>query len=201
MEEKSLYFTEKSKDVLSINSKESLWAKNGHKPIIIWLTGLSSAGKTTLANYIVSHYFKEKAIISLDGDIVREGICSDLGYSEKDRRENIRRASEVAKFLFNYGNIVVCSFITPFKEQRNKIKKMFPDGSFLEVFVSCPLWLCEERDVKGLYKKVKECKIKNFTGIDSPYEVPETPDLIVETDRNTIEECAIKIINEIDRRI
>ncbi|HEY5326772.1 MAG TPA: adenylyl-sulfate kinase [Mucilaginibacter sp.] len=152
------------------------------KGIVIWFTGLSGSGKTTLANGLEQELFKSgfKTFI-LDGDNLRSGLCKDLGFSEGDRSENIRRVGEVAKLMMESGIIVLSAFVTPFEKDRNLVRKLIGENDYISVFVDCPIKVCEERDTKGLYKKAREGEIKNFTGISSPFEVPETSDLTLKT--------------------
>jgi len=168
----------------------------GHRSAIIWFTGLSGSGKSTLAHSV------EERLISLgihtyvlDGDNVRRGLNRDLGFSAEDRKENIRRIGEVAKLFVDAGIIVLSAFISPYREDRKFVRSIVEEGEFIEVYVKCPLEVCEQRDVKGLYKKAREGIIKNFTGIDDPYEEPENPEIIVETDKESLEESVNKIIN------
>jgi adenylylsulfate kinase len=146
---------------------------NKQKPCIIWFTGYSGAGKSSLA-YAVEQQLKQLGFqtSSLDGDIVRNGLCQDLSFSKQDREENIRRIGHVAHQMVDAGLIVLCAFISPFRDSRDKVRALFKEGEFIEVFVDTPLDICEQRDVKGLYKKARAGEITEFTGIDSPYEKP-----------------------------
>lgn len=175
--------------------------KFGHKSPVIWFTGLSGSGKSTLANAVESHLFDlgYKTYV-LDGDNVRMGLNKDLGFSDTDRKENIRRISEVAGLFSDSGTLTLTAFISPFKEDR-QIAREILKNNFIEVYVKSDLETCELRDPKGLYKKARLGQIKNFTGIDSPYEEPENPELIIETDKLTIEESVDKIINFLKKRI
>lgn len=149
---------------------------------IFWFTGLSGSGKTTLATAVAQTLKSEGfRVYMLDGDVLRTGLCRDLEFSEHDRKENIRRAGEVAKLFMNEGYIVLCTFISPFASERDMVKRSCPEGTFHEIYVSTPLNNCEERDPKGLYKKARKGLIPSFTGIDSPYEVPEDPELSINT--------------------
>lgn len=171
------------------------WQKrNGNKAHVVWLTGLSGAGKTTIGEKLLEELdtMNIRAVL-LDGDSLRKGLCSDLGFSDDDRSENIRRIGEVAKLFFQQGNVVICSLISPFRKDRDHVRTMFPHGSFSELFVRCPLEICIERDPKGLYKK----NIPQFTGISSPYEEPENPELIIDTDTLSIEESVQKCLQHI----
>lgn len=176
--------------ILSKLEKERLLKQRGK---VVWLTGLSGAGKTTIANHLELELYKMGFVTQiLDGDIIRSGINNNLGFSVDAREENIRRVAEVSKLFVNCGIICFNSFISPTKEIREKAKQIIGEENFIEVFVNTSLAVCEERDVKGLYKKARAGKIKNFTGIDSPYEKPENPDLILNTDNMTIEESVNK---------
>ena len=152
------------------------------KPLLIWFTGLSGSGKSTMANLLESelHATGYKTYI-LDGDNIRHGLCNDLAFTEEDRMENIRRIGEVSRLFLDSGVIVLSAFVSPFAKDREQVKQLVGPENFVEVFVDCPLEICEQRDVKGLYKKAREGKIKNFTGIDSPFEKPEKADIILKT--------------------
>jgi bifunctional enzyme CysN/CysC len=167
----------------------------GHSPAVIWLTGLSGAGKSTIANEL-EHTLNKMGIHTylLDGDNVRHGLCKDLGFSDKDRVENIRRIGEVAKLFSDAGIVVITAFISPFKNDREMVRAILPQGEFVEVFVDAPLTVCEERDPKSLYKKARKGEIKSFTGIDSPYEAPELPEIHLQTDKHTVAESVEKIL-------
>ncbi len=153
---------------------------NNHSSFVIWFTGLSGAGKSTLANGL-EQYLHERNIrcYTLDGDNIRLGINSDLDFSGEGRKENIRRVAEIAKLMLDAGIIVIASFISPFNEDREEARKIIGDKNFVEIFVDCPLEICEQRDAKGLYEKARKGLIKDFTGISSPYEKPEHPDIIL----------------------
>jgi adenylylsulfate kinase len=168
------------------------------EPRLIWLTGLSGSGKTTLALRIEHYLFHQgyKAFL-LDGDNVRMGLNKDLGFTEEDRKENLRRIGEVAKLMVDAGLVVICAFISPYKKERAAIKEIIGSGRFTEVFINCPLSICEERDVKGLYKKARQGIVPNFTGISAPYEVPAKPDVEVKTNEEAIETSVQKIIDHI----
>ncbi len=169
-------------------------ARNGHKGAVVWCTGYSGAGKTTVANGLVKTLFEEgRQVMMLDGDNVRHGLCGDLGFSDQDRSENIRRVGEAAKLFYEQGNIVVCTFISPFRADRDFVRSILPDDAFHEVYVKCDLGVCKRRDPKGLYKKAEAGEIKDFTGIDSPYEEPETPEVTVETDLQSVEDAVARI--------
>lgn len=163
--------------------------RNGHRPGVIWLTGLSGSGKSTLARRLEEHLFKQGYHnCVLDGDNVRLGLSKDLGFTVKDRKENIRRISEVAKLFVDSGMVVITAFISPYKEDRDQARKLFKEGDFLEVYLKCPIEVCEKRDVKGLYKKARNGEVKLFTGVDDIYEEPISPQLVLETNKYNIEE-------------
>ena len=167
--------------LIGLNDRELLMKQ---KSVVIWLTGLSGSGKSTLGRALEKKLLDEGYIaFLLDGDSLRNGLNKDLGFSIEDRNENIRRAGEVCKLLSNAGLIVITSFISPLRQQRDAIRAQFKKGCFVEVFVNASLVVCESRDVKGLYKKARASEIKNFTGIDSPYEQPLSPELIIESDK------------------
>jgi adenylylsulfate kinase len=177
-------------------ARESKEKRNQHKSRVLWFTGLSGSGKSTVANATekVLHDMGLQTYI-LDGDNVRMGLNKDLGFSPEDRTENIRRITEVAKLFADSGSIVLTAFISPYREDRDKAREIISDNDFIEVLVSADLSVCEARDPKGLYKKARAGEIKGFTGIDAPYEAPLKPELIVETDKNNIEACAQIVID------
>nr|WP_295971332.1 adenylyl-sulfate kinase [uncultured Bacillus sp.] len=163
--------------------------QNGHNSFVIWFTGLSGSGKSTLANAVASRLFYENVKnYVLDGDNIRHGLNKDLGFSEEDRTENIRRIGEVAKLFVDSGQVVLTAFISPFEADRQLVRDLLDEREFIEVFVKCPIDTCEQRDPKGLYTKARQGMIKDFTGIHSPYEEPTKPELIVETNIHNIEE-------------
>ncbi|GGW87121.1 adenylyl-sulfate kinase [Salegentibacter mishustinae] len=168
---------------------------NGHKSFVVWFTGLSGSGKSTLANK-VEHELFEQGIktFSLDGDNVRKGLNNNLGFSAEDRQENLRRIAEVAKLLVESGSVVIASFISPLEKDRAMIKKIIEGEDFVEVFVNTSLEECERRDVKGLYKKARAGEIKNFTGVDAPYETPENPDIEIKTEEENLEDAIKRIV-------
>jgi adenylylsulfate kinase len=171
-------------------------ALHEHKSVILWFTGLSGAGKSTLAHAVEDHLHKAGiSTFVLDGDNVRHGLCGDLGFSDEDRVENIRRVGELAKLMIEAGIITLTAFISPFKSDRNTARKLVPKGDFLEIYCHCPIETCEQRDVKGLYKKARAGEVPFFTGIDSPYEAPEQPELIVNTHEQTLNESVKTIVN------
>ena len=176
-------------------ARESKEKRNQHKSRVLWFTGLSGSGKSTVANATekILHDMGLQTYV-LDGDNVRMGLNKDLGFSHKDRTENIRRITEVANLFADSGSIILTAFISPYREDRDSAREIIGNEDFIEVFVSADLSVCEERDTKGLYKKARAGEIKGFTGIDAPYEEPINPELVVETDKNDIEACAQIII-------
>lgn len=182
-------------------NKEERQERNGHRSAILWFTGLSGAGKSTLANALEQQLFNlGKNSYVLDGDNVRHGLNKGLGFSDEDRKENIRRIGEVAKLFVDAGTIVCTAFISPFKEDRNRVRELVEDGEFIEVYVRCSLEACEERDPKGLYKKARSGEIPEFTGISSPYEEPESPEMIIDSDKQSIEQSVEMILAYLKQR-
>lgn len=175
-------------------SKQERQAKKGHKSFILWFTGLSGSGKSTLANAVETYLF-EKNIHTyvLDGDNIRHGLNRGLGFREEDRKENIRRIGEVSKLFVDSGVVTLTAFISPFKEDRELVRRLVDKEEFVEVYVKASLETCERRDPKGLYKKARSGEISNFTGIDSPYEAPLNPEVIVNTDKLTVEQGVQKV--------
>lgn len=171
-------------------------AMNGHRSVILWFTGLSGAGKSTLA-HAVEEYLHQIGCrtFTFDGDNVRHGLCSDLGFSAEDRIENIRRAGEMAKLYLEAGIITLTAFISPFRCDRERVRSLVPHGEFLEIYCRCPLQVCEQRDVKGIYKLARSGKLKEFTGISSPYEEPDKAELVVDTSNQSVEESAARVID------
>lgn len=177
-------------------TRENRVMRNSHKPGILWFTGLSGAGKTTIARKLEEKLFQQGCqVYVLDGDNIRTGLNKDLGFSANDRKENIRRIAEVAKLFVDAGMIVITAFISPYEEDRSKAKALFAEGEFTEVYIKCPFAICEQRDVKGLYKKARNKEVHHFTGIDDHYQEPQQPDIILETDIMTVDECVDMIIN------
>lgn len=167
----------------------------GQVPRVIWFTGLSGAGKSTIANAVEKAlYAKGMHSYILDGDNVRHGLSRDLGFNEADRVENIRRVGEVAKLMVDAGLIVLVAFISPFRADRRMVRKLFSPGEFIEVYVSTPLEICEKRDSKGLYSLARQGKVSHFTGISSPYEPPEAPELTLNTHELRIEDCVAQVL-------
>jgi adenylylsulfate kinase len=169
---------------------------NDHKSLVIWITGLSGSGKSTLAHSVEEelHNLGCRTYV-LDGDNVRHGLSSNLTFSDDDRKENIRRIGEAAKLMMEAGVIAMTAFISPFKEDRNIARQLLPHGDFIEIYCKASLEVCESRDVKGLYKLARAGKIKNYTGIDSPYEVPSNPELVIDTESESLEESVAKVID------
>lgn len=162
---------------------------NGHRSVIIWFTGLSGAGKSTLAHAVEERLHQASCnTFVLDGDNVRHGLCADLDFSNKARSENIRRIGEVAKLFVEAGIVVLTAFISPFGSDRERVANLVPESDFLEIYCKCALDICEQRDVKGLYKKARAGELENFTGISSPYEPPAAPALVVDTARVSLED-------------
>ena len=173
---------------------------NKHRSIVLWFTGLSGSGKSTLAHALEEKLFqKGLRTFVLDGDNVRHGLNSNLDFSEADRTENIRRISEVSKLMIEAGLIVMTAFISPFEKDRNEARSLISNDHFIEIFCKASLETCEERDVKGLYKLARAGEIKNYTGIDSPYEIPENPELIINTDKETLDYSVTKILKFLER--
>ena len=173
-----------------------------HDPAVLWFTGLSGSGKSTIANALENVLNKTYHVHTylLDGDNVRNRLNKDLGFSSEDRKENIRRVGEVACLLYDAGLIVLTAFISPFRNDREKVRQLLPKGAFLEIFLDCPLEVCKDRDPKGLYKKAEEGVLKEFTGIDSPYERPSDPELILDSSQLTVKKCADEVIDLLVRR-
>ena len=169
--------------------------QRGHRSAILWFTGLSGAGKSTLANAVNSALFEQGlACYVLDGDNVRHGLCSDLGFSDADREENIRRIGEVAKLFVDAGVVVLTAFVSPFQADRARARGLVEAGDFIEIHCAADLEVCESRDTKGLYAKARTGEIKEFTGISSPYEAPEHPELRIDTGRQSLEACVLQVL-------
>lgn len=174
---------------------------NGHRSAAIWFTGLSGSGKSTLSHAVEERLYQMKCrTFVLDGDNVRHGLCGDLGFSENDRKENIRRVGETAKLFVEAGVITLTAFISPFNADRLRARQLFEPGDFIEVYCSCPLEICERRDVKGMYQRARAGIIRNFTGISSPYEEPEQPELTVDTGSMTLDQCVEQVIDHLHGR-
>ncbi|MGE7843407.1 adenylyl-sulfate kinase [Lysinibacillus sp. NPDC093712] len=171
-------------------TKEERHTQNKHQSFILWFTGLSASGKSSVANALARALFERgNQVFVLDGDNVRHGLNNDLGFDEVSRKENIRRIGEVSKLFVEGGQIVLTAFISPYREDRKVVRKLVEEGEFLEVYVRCSVETCEQRDPKGLYKKARNAEIANFTGISAPYEEPEHPEFILDTERYSIEKC------------
>jgi adenylylsulfate kinase len=169
--------------------------QRGHRSAILWFTGLSGAGKSTLANAVNSALFEQGlACYVLDGDNVRHGLCSDLGFSDGDREENIRRIGEVAKLFLDAGVVVLTAFVSPFRADRHRARALVEEGDFIEIHCAADLNVCEERDTKGLYAKARSGEIKEFTGISSPYEEPEQPELRIDTGHQSLDDCVSQVL-------
>ncbi len=193
-----------------MKSKDVVWHKtaitrkdrnqlHGHRSLILWFTGLSGAGKSTLANALEARLHEEScATIVLDGDNVRHGLCGDLSFSADDRVENIRRIGEMAKLFIDAGIIAITAFISPFRSDRRRVRELVANDEFIEIYCRCSLETCENRDVKGIYKKARRGEIKDFTGISSPYEEPKLAEIIVDTDKHNVEECVNHIVARLE---
>lgn len=182
-------------------TRERREAQNCHRSVVLWFTGLSGAGKSTLAHAVEEQLHQRGCrTYVLDGDNVRHGLSSNLGFSEDDRRENIRRIGEAAKLMMEAGIIAMTAFISPFRHDREAVRKLMPHGDFIEVYCRASLETCEARDVKGLYKKARAGLIKNYTGIDSPYEEPLAPELLVDTDRLDIDASVRLVLDLLAQR-
>jgi len=175
---------------------------NAHRSVIVWFTGLSGAGKSTLANAVEErlHLAGYRTYV-LDGDNVRQGLCADLGFSPDERMENIRRVGETAKLFVDAGVVVLAAFISPFRSDRARVRALVPDGDFIEIHCRCSLAVCEERDVKGLYRLARMGAIAEFTGISSPYEVPEAPELIIDTGTQRLAESVDDVMALLQPRL
>jgi len=170
-------------------------ALNGHRSVVIWLTGLSGAGKSSLAYAVEQklHQLQCRTFV-LDGDNVRHGLCGDLGFSEADRQENIRRVGATAKLFAQAGVITLTAFISPCRADRRRVRALFAPGDFVEVYCNCSLAVCEDRDVKGMYRKARAGEILDFTGVSAPYEEPEQAELVIETGRLPLDDCVAQVL-------
>lgn len=176
-------------------SKDLRREQNQHHSFVLWFTGLSGSGKSTVANAVAKSLFDAGVRnYVLDGDNIRHGLNKDLGFSDEDRTENIRRIGEVSKLFVDSGQVVLTAFISPFQSDRKIVRDLLEEDEFIEVFVKCPIEECEKRDPKGLYEKARAGIIKDFTGINSPYEEPAKPEIVIDTSENTIEECVEQIV-------
>jgi len=175
---------------------------NGHKPLVLWFTGLSGSGKSTIANALEPRLHFERRVHTylLDGDILRTGLNSDLDFSDASRKENIRRVAEVTRLFFDAGLIVLTTFISPFRADRDFVRSLLPTGGFVEIYVNASIEVCEKRDPKGLYQKARKGLIPNFTGIDSPYEPPLNPELVLDSGKLSIPECTAAVLLYLDQK-
>lgn len=177
-------------------TREQRESLNGHRGAVLWFTGLSGSGKSTLSNAVEQRLHESGySTFLLDGDNIRHGLCNDLGFSHEDRTENIRRIGEVAKLFVEAGVVVLAAFISPYRSDREIVRSIMLPGDFSEVYCHCPLEVCEQRDVKGLYKKARIGEISNFTGISSPYEVPLSPELVVNTAEEDLHACVKRVMS------
>jgi adenylylsulfate kinase len=174
---------------------------NKHRSGLVWFTGLSGAGKSTIAHHLEKELFDRgvRAYV-LDGDNVRHGINSNLGFSREDRKENLRRIAELSRLFVDAGIVVLAAFISPYREDREYVKEKVGEDNFFEIYVKCPIEVCEKRDAKGLYKKARAGIIKGYTGVDAPYEEPGKPDLVLNTDALSVEESVRKVLELLDKR-
>ena len=176
--------------------------KNNHNSFLLWFTGLSGSGKSTIANLVENALFQEGVnTYTLDGDNIRKGINNDLSFSPDDRTENIRRIAEVANLMIDAGQVVLAAFVSPYKKDRENIRTIVKDVNFVEIYINTSLEECERRDVKGLYKKARQGEIKNMTGVSAPYEAPQNPDIEINTETESIEESVEKIIHFIKPKL
>ena len=174
---------------------------NNHKSVVLWFTGLSGSGKSTISHALEERLFNKGCrTFVLDGDNIRHGLNSNLSFSDKDRKENIRRIGEVSKLMMEAGFIIMTAFISPFREDRIEVRNLITNGDFIEIYCKASLETCEARDVKGLYKRARAGEIKNYTGINSPYEVPKNADLIIDTEQETIEDSVSIIISFLKKK-
>lgn len=177
-------------------------ALHRHPAAVVWFTGLSASGKSTIAHLVEQELYKKGcSTYVFDGDNVRHGLCSDLGFSEADRKENIRRIGEMIKLFTDAGIIVLTAFISPFIRDRERVRALFEEGGFIEVYTKCPIEVCSARDAKGNYEKARKGEIKNFTGISSPYEEPEKPEITIATAKETPVEAAAKILDYLNAAV
>jgi bifunctional enzyme CysN/CysC len=181
--------------------REDREGQNGHQSAVLWLTGLSGSGKSTVAKELEQRLFERGCqTMMLDGDNVRHGLNGDLGFNPADRKENIRRVGEVARLFFEQGTLTLCSFISPYQEDRDRIRELLPEGRFFEVHVDCDIEVCKERDPKGLYEKAERGEIANFTGVSAPYEEPADPEAVLHTDEEDVEACVDRLVELLEER-
>lgn len=174
---------------------------NNHPGTVVWFTGLSGSGKSTLAHSVeeILHQKNCRTYV-FDGDNVRHGLCSDLGFSSDDRSENIRRIAEMCNLFVDAGVIALTAFISPFAKDRTFVRNLLDAKDYIEIYCDCPVEICEQRDTKGLYKKAREGSVKEFTGVSSPYEVPENADLVVDTGKQDLDQCVAEVISMLEKR-
>jgi adenylylsulfate kinase len=178
-----------------------LLARN-HKPMVLWFTGLSGSGKSSIATAVEGILIQQYNIPAylIDGDVIRKGLNKDLGFTAVDRQENIRRIGEVARLMVDAGLIVLVAAISPFREDRQKARRLFPRGDFWEIYVECPLEICQKRDPKGLYSQARQGQISNFTGLTSPYEPPLSPEILLESGKNDIQSCTAQVVTALIKK-
>ena len=182
-------------------TKQDRQQLNQHQSFVLWFTGLSGSGKSTIANAVdLELYELGKRSFILDGDNVRHGLNKGLGFSKEDRNENLRRVGEVSKLFVESGHIIITAFISPYKEDRSNVRNLFSNEEFIEIFIDCPLHVCERRDPKGLYSKARKGEIKNFTGIDAPYYPPTNPELVIDTVKYSVDDAKNLIINYLQNK-
>jgi len=183
-----------------ISRSDRLLVRN-HKPMVLWFTGLSGSGKSSIATALEKILVQQYGLLTylIDGDEIRKGLNKDLGFTAADRNENIRRIGEVAKLMYGAGLIVLVAAISPFREDRQKARSLFPQGDFWEIYVECPLDVCQKRDPKGLYSQAKQGQIDNFTGLSSPYEPPLSPDMVLKSDKNDVQSCTMQVVTALSK--
>lgn len=182
-------------------SKRDRWLRNSHRSALVWLTGLSASGKSTLATGLESALFQRRInTFVLDGDKIRDGLNRDLGYSPEHRHENLRRVGEVARLLVDAGILTIAAFISPYAADRALVRGLLQPGEFVETWCKCDLAVCEARDPKGLYRKARAGELPEFTGVSAPYEAPQAPEIVVETDRLTIAQSVAAIVHHLEQR-
>ena len=183
-------------------TREMREALNGHKSLVLWFTGLPSSGKSTIAHTLEKKlYDLGIRTYTLDGDNIRHGLCSDLGFTPEDRAENLRRVAEVIKLLLDAGLVVLCAFVSPFKKDREMVRKIVGEENFIEIYCRCPVEVCKTRDQKGFYQKAEKGEIENYTGISAPYEEPENQDIILDTHILSVEESVEMVFNFVINKI
>jgi len=181
--------------------KDARAAAHGHRGAVLWFTGLSGSGKSTIAHRVERMLIERGAFAYvLDGDNIRHGLNSDLGFAQKDRVENIRRIGEVARLFADAGGLILSAFISPYRNDRDRVRQLMGPGEFIEVFVDTPLEICEARDPKGLYKKARAGEISNFTGLDAPYEAPTSPEVHLETENLSVDEAAGRVVRYLEQQ-